>query len=153
MLLYAVIVVQMYLMFDEVRSMYVYNDGTSNSMHTLLTNAIGAISTLLTAVFKVRLRHIQHSLSRLERSLQAKGDGGECVGVVTSGHWSIEYRTRVWLALAVVLFGYLKYGMLMEDGRKDVSASVVVALLNTISIAGNYYVTLLFVDHVFFAKR
>ncbi|XP_060846613.1 uncharacterized protein LOC132926283 [Rhopalosiphum padi] len=154
--LFAIIAVQFYLAFDEVRSMWMDDDnaGDGNSLHTVSTNAIGAISMLLTVAFGVRLRHVQHSLSRVERSLQvANNQNGECAGVVATGRWSIEYRTRAWLALAVVVFGYLKYGLLMEYGRKNAIASAVVALLSTISIVGNYYVTLVFVDHVFFAKR
>ncbi|XP_025191200.1 uncharacterized protein LOC112591573 [Melanaphis sacchari] len=157
-LLLAIIAVQSYLAFEEVRSIWFdddYDHHYSASMNSLSMNAINAISTLLTVVFGVRLRRIQHSLSRMERSLQTKGDadGGQCVDVVTSGFRSIEYRAPAWLALAVVVFGYLKYGMLMKHGRKTAFRSATVALLSTISIAGNYYVTLKFVDHVYFAKR
>lgn len=153
-LLFAIIAVQLYLAFDEVRSMWDGNDRTHH-LHMLSTNMIGAISIFLTALYSVRLRQIQHSLSRVEWSLHVKDDHyrGQCDDVVAVGHWSIEYRTRGWLALAVVVFGYLKYGLLMEYGRKSMHVSAFMALLSTISLAGNYYVTLMFVDHVFFAKR
>jgi len=153
-LLFTIIAVQLYLAFDEVRSMWFEDDGT-NHLHTLSTNMIGAISIFLTALCSVRLRHVQHSLSRVERSLHVKDNHNlnQLDNVVAVGHWSIEYRTRGWLALAIVVFGYLKYGLLMEHRRKSTYESAVVALLSTISLAGNYYVTLMFVDHVFFAKR
>ncbi|KAL5238124.1 hypothetical protein ACI65C_005534 [Semiaphis heraclei] len=152
-ILFAIIAVQLYLTFDEVWLMWVNDDGT-NHVHTLSTNMIGAISIFLTAVYTTRLRQVQHSLSHVEQSLQIKSDNiGQRTDVVEVGQWSIEYRTRVWLTLAAVMYGYLKYGMLMKLGRKTARASALLALLSTISLAGNYYVTLMFVDHVFFAKR
>lgn len=151
-LLLAIIPVQLYLVFDEVQLMWVDDDRTIH-LHSVSTDMIGAISILLTAMCSVRLRHIQHSLSRVQRSLQIKVDNrGQQADVVAVGHWSIKYRTRGWLVPAVIMFGYLKYGWLMEHGEKTAQSGIV-ALLSTISLAGNYYVTLMFVDHVFFAKR
>jgi len=132
--------------------MWVDNGGTKH-LHFVSTNIIGAVSILLTAMCGVQLRHIQHSLSRVQRSLQIKvNNRDQHADVVAVGHWSIEYRTRGWLVLVVVVFGYLKYGVLMDHG-KSVQLSAVLALLSTISLAGNCYVMLMFVDHVFFAKR
>lgn len=101
-----------------------------------------------------RLRGIRNSLGRVERSLQtsvAICDCHSCDSV-----WS-EKGNRTWLALAIIVFGYLKHGQLVAMNRygysEDSYAEVASAVLRTGSIAGNYYVTIMFMDHVFLAKR
>lgn len=151
MLLCIVIVAQIYLATDEVKSLLDDKDVVGH-LHTLSTNAISVISTSLTALCTARLRLIRHSLERVEKSLQ----------MVTVYHnhrgrprWTINFRVRGCLIIAVAMFGYLKYGQLqMQSGQeKNAYTTVVVAVLCTTSMAGNYYVTVMFVEHVFFAKR
>lgn len=158
-LLWAAIAVQLYSAVDEVRSLLLMgtdgggggggddddDDDVASHLQTLSTNTISAISTLLTVVRGAQLRRTRQSLDRIERSLRTVGATG------TGG----RRHVRVWSALAVAAFGYLKYGQLTETrgtaGKPY--ASVVAALVCTVSAAGNYYVTVMFVDHVILANR
>ncbi|VVC36516.1 Hypothetical protein CINCED_3A008827 [Cinara cedri] len=150
----AVIAVQLYSAFDEIRSLLV-DEELAVHLQTLSANAIGVISTLLTAVYSARLRRIRCTLDRVERSLQqtvAVDGGNDNDGAVS---WPFGYRARASLALAIVTFGYLKYGQLAASSGVDASAYVTVAvtLLRTVSMAGHYYVTVMFVGHVYLVKR
>lgn len=147
-LLFAIIFVQLYSIIDEIRSLLI-NQNVTNHLLALSTNLISLISTILTAVCSYRLRRIRKSLWRVEQSLQIAINKHK-----VNGCWSFEYRARAWLTVAVLVFGYLKYGQLLEfNGEDQRYATIAVTLLRTISMAGNYYVTLMFVDHVFLAKR
>lgn len=156
-ILTAAIAVQLYSATDEVRSLLA--DDTVGHLQTLSMNAVSVISTLLTVVRTVRLRRIRRSMRRVERSLQAPPATDGFPG--TDGrHWPAEYRSRACLAVAVTVFGYLKYGQLMFEsaaggggGGGNAYTTAAVALLRTVSVAGNYYVTVMFVDHVILAKR
>lgn len=150
-LLLAAVVVQLFLAADEVRSLVSADDAIGH-LHTLSTDVTGVISTLLTAAYGHRLRRVRHSLRRVERSLQIDiGSGGGCGG----GGSVPVYRNRAWLAAAVAAFGYLKFGQLMQSngGEQGAFATAVTALLCTASMAGNYYVIVMFVDHVLLTKR
>lgn len=148
-LLCVVIAVQLYTAVAEVRSLLAADGDYITHLDTLSRNAIDVISTLLTAAYGTRLRKLRRSLRGVERTLRHGGFG---VGV--GGRWPAELRTRAWLTGAAVLFGYLKYGQLTESGV-GVSASgrAAEALLRTVSTAGNYYVTVMFVDCVLLARR
>lgn len=161
--LLAAVAVQLFLAADEVRSLMLADDAMGH-LHTLSTDVIGVISTLLTAVYSHRLRRVRHSLRRVERSLQIDFGGGGVIGIRDGGGggggcWSVPvYCNRAWLAAAVTAFGYLKYGQLMQSddvggGEQGVYATVASAVLCTVSMAGNYYVIVMFVDHVLLMKR
>lgn len=151
-ILTAVIVVQLYSTADEVRSLLADNDSVGH-LQTLSTNAVSVISTSLTVACGVRLRRIRCSLERVEQSLQLSAAVNN-VARVTSCRWPVEYRNRAWLAVAVTAFGYLKYGQLMESKfAENAYKTAAVALLSTVSVAGNCYVTVMFVDYVELAKR
>jgi len=145
-LLSAIVAVQLLSAAYEVRSLLA--DGkTAGHIQTLLTNAVSMFSTLSTTVCGVRLRRVRRSLYGVERELRTPGDQ------MVAG--ADGRRTRAWLLAAVAGYGYLKYGQLMElaDGGANVWTTAAVALLRSVSAAGNYYVTVIFVDHVFLAKR
>lgn len=155
--LLAAVVVQLFLAADEVRSL-VSADDTIGHLHTLSTDVIGLISTLLTAVYGHRLRRIRRSLRRVERSLQVDigGGGGGGVDVADGAGRSVPvYCNRAWLAAAVAAFGYLKFSQLMQSngGEQGAYVTAAVALICTVSMAGNYYVIVMFVDHVLLTKR
>lgn len=146
-LLCVVIVVQLYTAVAEVRSLLAADGDDITHLDTLSRNAIDVISTLLTAAYGTRLRKLRRSLRNVERTLR---HGGVGVG----SRWPAELRTRAWLTGAAVLFGYLKYGQLTESGVGDsASGRAAEALLRTVSTAGNYYVTVMFVDYVLLARR
>lgn len=152
-LLFAIMSVQLYMTFDQVL-LLMAADSWNSHIHLLSTNIVGSISALVTAVYTARLRHIQHSLSHVEQSLQIKDDNrGQRTDVVVVGQWSIGYRTRGLLALAVIVYNYLMYSMMVEYAQQTARQSALLTLLCTISLTGNYYVTFMFVDHVFYAKR
>lgn len=153
-LLCIAISVQVYLAADEVTSVLDDKDVVGH-LHTLSTNAINVISTTVTALCTVRLRRIRHSLERVERSLQMVAVDHRRHRGCDRPRWPVNYRIRALLTLAVTVFGYLKYGQLrmQVDQEKNAYATVAVALLCTTSMTGNYYVTVMFVEYVFFAKR
>lgn len=152
-MLTAVIAIQLYSAADEVRSLLADNDSIGH-FQTLSTNAVSVISTLLTVACRVRLRRIRCSLERVEQSLQPSAAMVNDVARVTGYHWPVEYCNRAWLTVAVTAFGFLKYGQLMESNvGGNAYKTAVVALIRTVSVAGNYYVTVMFVDQVVLAKR
>lgn len=149
----AVIAVQLYSAFDEIRSLLV-DEELAVHLQTLSTNAIGVCSTLLTVVHNVRLRRIRCTLDRVERSLQGTATVADDR---INGHsgtvpWTCGYHAKAWLALAVAAYGYLKYCQLTVSG-KSAYVTAAVTLLRTVSMAGHYYVTVMYVCHVFLVKR
>lgn len=145
-LLLAVMAVQLYSATDEVWSMLADMDDATSHLQTMSTNAVGVLSTVLTAMCSVRLRRVRGSLDRVERTLQP--------GPVDGHDWPTERRARAWLVAAVAAFGYLKYAQLIEsDDDKRSFTAAGKALLRTMSAAGNYYVSVMFIDHVLLAKR
>lgn len=150
-LLCVVIAVQLYTAVAEVRSLLAADGDDISHLDTLSRNAIDVISTSLTAACGARLRKLRRSLHSVERTLRHGGFG---VDVGGGGRWPAELRTRAWLTGAAVLFGYLKYGQLTESGvGHSASGRATEALLRTVSTAGNYYVTVMFIDHVLLARR
>lgn len=153
--LLTIIAVQFYLTTEEIRSLMANGDA-SGHLQTLSTNAINVISTSLTAMYSTRLRRIRHSFGRIDRSLQITVvDDHHIHGDWPDGkRWAVRYQPRAWLMLATIVFGYLKYGQLVEsDSDNNAYALAITALLQTLSMTGNYYVTVMFLDHVSFAKR
>lgn len=151
-ILTAFVVVQLYSAADEIRSMLT-DDETVGHLQTLSANTVSVISTSLTVACGVRLRRVRGSLERIERSLQLPAPVDDVAGLAGC-HWPVEYRNRAWLTAAVTAFGCLKYGQLTESKFSgNAYRTATVALLSTVSVAGKYYVTVMFVDHVELAKR
>lgn len=156
--LLAIIAVQLYSVANEIRSL-MDSDDASGYFQTLSTNGINVICTSLTAMYATRLHRIRHSLSRIERSLQntvvdVRNNNDNVEDSPDGARWPVRYQTRAWLMLAAAVFGYLKYGQLMESGSgNNAYATAITALLQTVSMFGNYYVTVMFVDYVSFARR
>lgn len=151
-----VIAVQLYSAFDEIRSL-LDDEDTAVHLQTLSTNAIGVGSTLLTALHGARLRRIRCTLHRVERSLHGTATvaDDDISGHGGAGGWTYGYHARAWLTLAVAAYSYLKYCQLTVSGGYGKSAYVTAAvtLLRTVSMAGHYYVTVMYVGHVFLVKR
>lgn len=148
-LLSAAVAVQLFSAVDEVRTLLA-DEKAVGHMQTLLTNVVSVVSTVLTVACGDRLRRVRRSLDRVEQSVRPVRDAVDAADG--------RSRTRAWLAAAVVAFGYLKYGQLTvsDSGRavgENAYANAAVASLRTISVAGNYYVTAIFVDHVTSARR
>lgn len=148
----AVIAVQLLSAADEVRSLLT-DDKAVGHMQTLLTNAVNVINGLLTAAYSARLRCVRRSLNRVEQYVQQQQQQQQLLRNTADERWHVRYRTAAWLMTAVTAFSYLKYGQLVELDGGDAFVTAAVALLRTASAAGNYYVTVIFVDHVLLAKR
>lgn len=151
-LLSAAVAVQLFSAVDEVRTLLA-DENAVGHMQTLLTNAVSVVSTVLTAACGDRLRRVRGSMDSVEQSVRpARRDAAD------GRSRGRGRRTRAWLAVAVVAFGYLKYGQLSaSNGDRAVGetayADAAVASLRTVSVAGNYYATAVFVDHVTSARR